>query len=102
MPPIKGDLGQPRRKVFYKVGHKAVLIDLGALYPRVAHHSGRYHPKGLQVDKVVTGVLTGWHLSEWGHWYGRVTYTVAAGVWEEQVTHWVPAWVLRPVKDTHG
>ncbi|AFA73459.1 hypothetical protein GPOL_c24300 [Gordonia polyisoprenivorans VH2] len=79
-----------------RVGHRAVLIDLNALYPQTPHHSGTYHPDGLQIRKVATGVLTEWGLSEWGEWYGKVTYTLSARDRQESVTHWVPAWALRP------
>ncbi|GAB91001.1 hypothetical protein [Gordonia rhizosphera] len=93
---IGGDSGQPRPPAFVRVGHKAVLIDLNALYPNAPHFSGEYHPDGLQIRSVHLGVLTEWGRDEWGAWYGKVTYTIAAKDRQEKVTHWVPAWALRP------
>ncbi|WP_059035422.1 hypothetical protein [Gordonia desulfuricans] len=96
---IGGDSGRPHRPAFVRVGHRAVQIDLNALYPQTPHHSGTYHPDGLQVRKIVTGVLTEWALSEWGEWYGKVTYTLTARDRQESVTHWVPGWALKPTDD---
>lgn len=95
---IGGDSGQPRRPSFVKVGHRSVLIDLNALYPPTPHHTGTYHPDGLQVRKITLGVLTEWGVTEWGEWYGKVTYSVSARHREESVTHWVPGWALRPAE----
>ncbi|NDZ93608.1 hypothetical protein G3I13_23900 [Streptomyces sp. SID6673] len=93
---IGGDSGQPRRPVYFPVGHKAVLVDLNALYPQTPHYTGEYFPDGLQIRSVHLGVLTAWARSEWGEWYGKVSYTIAAKDREEKVTHWVPGWALRP------
>lgn len=93
---IGGDSGQPRGPAFLRVGHRAVLIDLAALFPQAPHHAGNYQPDGLQIRTVVLGVLTEWGRGEWGDWYGKVTYPIAARDRREEVTHWVPAWALRP------
>lgn len=98
MKQVGGDSGQPRGPAFVPVGHRAVLVDLNALYPQTPHFSGIYHPDGLQIRSVHLGVLTEWGRSEWGEWYGKVTYTIIAKGRAEQVTHWVPAWALRPAE----
>jgi hypothetical protein len=72
-----------------------VLIDLTALFPREPHRSGRYHPNGLQLHKVVEGRLSCWGICEQGDWWGLVTYPVDYGPKRKNVTHWVPAWTLR-------
>ncbi|MEO9328082.1 MULTISPECIES: hypothetical protein [Gordonia] len=96
---IGGDTGRPHRPSFVRVGHKAVLIDLGALFPNAPHFVGEYHPDGLQIRSVHLGVLTEWGRDEWGAWYGKVTYTITAKDRQEKVTHWVPGWALRPAGD---
>lgn len=73
----------------------AVLIDLTVLFPREPHRSGRYHPNGLQLHKVVEGQLSCWGICEQGDWWGLVTYPVDFGARHKTVTHWVPAWTLR-------
>ncbi|KHO20934.1 hypothetical protein QQ44_22035 [Mycolicibacterium setense] len=89
--------GQPVRDVFRVVRPPAtVLIDLVALFPREPHSLGRYHPCGIQMARVVEGRLTCWALCEQGQWWGLVTYAVRYGAESRTVTHWVPAWVLRP------
>ncbi len=93
---IGGDNGQPQRPAFYRVGHKPVLIDLAALYPNAPHFEGTYCPDGLQIRSVHRGVLTEWARSEWGDFFGKVTYKITAKGPEDEVTHWVPAWVLKP------
>lgn len=75
-----------------------VLIDLGALFPRRPHSSGRYHPQGLQLRKTVTGTLSCWGLCEQGEWWGLVSYDVSYGAQCRAVTHWVPAWTLKRAK----
>jgi hypothetical protein len=88
--------GQPLRPPFRPVHPAlAVLVDLGILFPRRPHRSGRYHPHGLQMDKVVPGSLTCWGLCEQGEWWGLVTYDISYGTHRRPVTHWVPAWTLR-------
>jgi hypothetical protein len=59
---------------------------------------GRYHPHGLQLSKVVTGTLGCWGLCEEGQWWGLVTYRITYGAQSRPVTHWVPAWTLRPAQ----
>ena len=56
-----GHGGQPARDVFRRVDPpRAVLVDLGALFPRQPHCQwGRYHPLGLQMHKVVEGLAAG-------------------------------------------
>lgn len=73
-----GHGGQPVREVFRRVDPpRAVLVDLGALFPRQPHYRwGRYHPFGLQMHKVVAGELTCWGLCEQGAWWGLVTYSI--------------------------
>jgi hypothetical protein len=89
--------GQPVRVPFRQVRPPMpVLIDLVALFPREPHRSGRYHPHGLQLSKVVTGTLGCWGLCEEGQWWGLVTYRITYGAQSRPVTHWVPAWTLRP------
>ena len=73
-----------------------VLVDLAALFPRRPHRSGRYHPGGLQLDRVVPGSLTCWGLCEQGEWWGLVRYDIHYGSTRGAVTHWVPGWTLRP------
>ena len=89
--------GQPVRPPFRPVRPALpVLVDLTVLFPRRPHRTGRYHPHGLQMDSVVAGTLTCWGLCEQGEWWGLVSYPIAYGSQRRQVTHWVPAWVLRP------
>ena len=76
-----------------------VLIYLSTLFPRRPHRTGRYHPHGLQMDKVVAGKLTCWGLCEQGEWWGLVTYFIAYGSDRKAVTHWVLAWTLRRAPD---
>ena len=102
MKAIAGDNGQPHGQAYYPVGHRAVLIDLAALFPTPPHFEGRYQPDGLQIRAVHTGVLTAWMKDEWGCFFGRVTYTVKAKDREEKVTHWVPAWALKPTVPPAG
>ena len=73
----------------------SVLIDLTVLFPREPHRSGRFQPNGLQLHKVVEGRLTCWGICEQGDWWGLVTYPIAYGSKRKNVTHWVPAWMLR-------
>jgi hypothetical protein len=88
--------GQPVRSPFRVVRPPiSVLIDLTVLFPREPHRSGRYHPNGLQLHKVVEGRLTCWGICEQGDWWGLVTYPIAYGSKRKTVTHWVPAWILR-------
>ncbi|ANE81002.1 hypothetical protein A7U43_18420 [Mycobacterium adipatum] len=91
-----GHGGQPVRAVFRRVDPpRAVLVDLGALFPRQPHcRWGRYHPFGLQMHKVVEGTLSCWGLCEQGAWWGLVTYPITFGALERPVTHWIPAWML--------
>ncbi|MCV7003447.1 hypothetical protein B7435_23965 [Mycolicibacterium peregrinum] len=91
--------GQPVRDVFRPVRPaERVLVDLRVLFPRQPHATGRYHPHGLQMTKVVEGELSCWALCEQGVWWGLVTYPVAFGPRVKSVTHWVPAWTLQPVR----
>ncbi len=88
--------GQPLRPPFRPVRPPLpVLVDLGVLFPRRPHRTGRYHPQGLQMDKVVAATLSCWGLCEQGEWWGLVTYDIAYGAERRAVTHWVPAWLLR-------
>jgi hypothetical protein len=88
--------GQAARNPFRVVRPPiAVLIDLTVLFPRQPHRSGRYHANGLQLHKVVEGRLTCWGICEQGDWWGLVTYPIAYGSKRKDVTHWVPAWILR-------
>ncbi|BBY58983.1 hypothetical protein MSAR_21190 [Mycolicibacterium sarraceniae] len=64
-------------------------------FPSEPHRSGRYHPHGLQMHKVVTGMLSRWGICEQGDWWGLVTCEIAYGSQGATVTHWVPAWNLR-------
>jgi hypothetical protein len=92
--------GQPVRPPFRPVRPPVpVLIDLTTLFPRRPHRAGRYHPHGLQMDKVVAGKLTCWGLCEQGEWWGLVTYFIAYGSDRKAVTHWVPGWTLRRAPD---
>lgn len=94
-----GYCGQPVPEVFRRVDPPvAVLVDLATLFPRQPHSSrqGRYHPHGLQMTKVVEGQLTWWALAEQGGWWGLVTYPIHHGAQQGDVTHWIPAWMLRP------
>ena len=75
-----------------------VLVDLAALFPRPAHPTGRYHPQGLQMHRVVAGRLSCWGLCEQGDWWGLVSYDISFGADSAAVTHWVPAWTLRPAE----
>lgn len=89
--------GQPVQPPFRPVRPPLpVVVDLTVLFPRRPHRNGRYHPHGLQMDRVVTGALTCWGLCEQGEWWGLVSYPIAYGTHRRTVTHWVPAWVLRP------
>lgn len=91
-----GYTGQPVRDPFRVVRPPVpVLIDLTVLFPRQPHRTGRYHPHGLQMHKVVTGMLSCWGICEQGDWWGLVTYEIAYGSSGKSVTHWVPAWTLR-------
>lgn len=97
MASIGGDTGAPRRSPFRSIQPPTrVWIDLPALFPRAPHQRGRYHPGGLQMDKVVIGELSMWGLSEQGAWLGLVTYDIEFGTRKKAVTHWVPAWMLKP------
>lgn len=88
--------GQPVRDVFRRVDPPVtVLIDLVTLFPRQPHGRGRYHPRGLQMAKVVEGQLTWWALCEQGAWWGLVTYPIDHGAEHGDVTHWVPAWMIK-------
>lgn len=89
--------GQPVPHVFRPIDPpRDVLVDLVTLFPREPHRQGRYHPFGLQMHKVVEGELTCWGMCEQGAWWGLVTYPVSFGPRKRLVTHWVPAWLLRP------
>lgn len=79
-----------------------MLVDLGALFSRQPHQAGRFHPNGLQLHRVVTGLLGCWGLGEQGDWWGLVTYDVCWGARRRSVTHWVPAWTLRPGSGDFG
>lgn len=95
--PSIGYNGQPLRDPFRAVAPPLpVLIDLTVLFPREPHRNGRYHPHGLQMHKVVEGHLSCWGICEQGDWWGLVTYEVAYGSARKPVTHWVPAWTLKP------
>ncbi|WP_396925401.1 hypothetical protein [Mycolicibacterium sp.] len=88
--------GQPLRPPFRPVyPPEPVLVDLTVLFPREPHRTGRYHPHGLQMHKVVKGTLSCWGLCEQGDWWGLVTYDIAYGPKRKAVTHWVPAWTMR-------
>ncbi len=91
--------GQPLRPPFRPVSPppEPVLVDLTALFPREPHRTGRYHPHGLQMHKVVNGTLSCWGgLCEQGDWWGGlVTYDISYGPKRKAVTHWVPAWTLK-------
>jgi len=90
-----GYTGQPVRDPFRVVRPPvAVLVDLTVLFPRQPHRSGRYHPHGLQMHKVVPGLLSCWGICEQGDWWALVTYQVSYGAQHKSVTHWVPAWTL--------
>ncbi|WP_441964519.1 hypothetical protein [Mycolicibacterium houstonense] len=89
--------GQPTSAVFRPVDPaQGVLVDLIALFPREPHSNGRYQPFGMQMHRTVEGQLSCWGLCEQGHWWGLVTYLISFGPHERPVTHWIPAWVLRP------
>jgi len=89
--------GQPVQEVFRVVRPPtSVLVDLVALFPREPHSEGRYNPCGLQMNRVVEGKLTCWALCEQGQWWGLVTYPIRYGATTKTVTHWIPAWVLKP------
>lgn len=75
---------------------RSVLVDLATLFPRQPHSRRRYQPGGLQMHLVVRGQLTCWARSVHGDWWALVTYPVAFGQRARPVTHWVPAWVLKP------
>ena len=93
--------GQPLRPPFRPVRPPlTVLVDLTVLFPRQPHRTGRYHPHGLQMHKVVEAKLSCWGLCEQGDWWGLVTYHLAYGSKSKAVTHWVPAWTLRRMR--HG
>ena len=88
--------GQPLRPPFRPVRPPlTVLVDLTVLFPRQPHRTGRYHPHGLQMHKVVEAKLSCWGLCEQGDWWGLVTYHLAYGAKSKAVTHWVPAWTLK-------
>lgn len=90
--------GQPVRPPFRRVRPPLpVLLDLTVLFPRQPHRSGRFHPHGLQLDRVVTATLSCWGLCEQGQWWALVTYDIVYGTHRRAVTHWVPAWLLRRV-----
>ncbi len=92
--------GQPLRPPFRPLRPPvAVLIDLTTLFARRPHRTGRYHPGGLQMDKIVAGTLHCWGLCEQGEWWGLVSYPIAYGGARKSVTHWVPAWALRRAPD---
>lgn len=89
--------GQPLRSPFRPVRPPVpVLVDLAVLFPRQPHRTGRYHPHGLQMHRVVPGRLSCWGRCEQGDWWGLVTYAIHHGSQRGKVTHWVPAWMLRP------
>lgn len=93
--------GQPTSAVFRPVvPTQGVLVDLIALFPREPHSNGRYQPFGMQMHKTVEGQLSCWGLCEQGHWWGLVTYEIAFGPDKRPVTHWIPAWVLRPASSS--
>ena len=95
--------GQPVPAPFRPVRPpQPVLVDLTALFPRAPHRTGHYHPHGLQMHKVVEGTLSCWGLCEQGDWWGLVTYEIAYGAKRKTVTHWVPAWMLKPNTRTSG
>ena len=88
--------GQPLPTVFRAVSPPLpVLIDLVAMFPREPHSRGKYHPKGLQMNSIVEGLLSYWALGEQGGWWGLVSYPIRHGADDQTVTHWAPAWVLR-------
>lgn len=89
--------GQPVAHAFRRVEPPiTVLVDLAAVFPREPHAAGGYHPAGLQMHTVVDGLLTCWGLCEQGHWWGLVTYKITYGARRKAVTHWIPAWTLKP------
>jgi hypothetical protein len=89
--------GQPVGQAFRRVEPPvAVLVDLAALFPREPHRTGGYHPAGLQMHSIVEGRLSCWGICEQGHWWGLVTYHIAYGTRRKSVTHWIPAWTLKP------
>ena len=91
--------GQPVRPPFRPVHPPLpVLVDLAVLFPRQPHRAGRYHPSGLQMDKIVVGTLSCWGLCEQGDWWGLISYEIRYGSQRRPVTHWVPAFTLRPAK----
>ncbi|WP_328350475.1 hypothetical protein OG976_15965 [Mycobacterium sp. NBC_00419] len=95
--------GQPVRPSFRAVHPPiAVLVDLTVLFPRAPHRTGTYQPHGLQMHKVVEGTLSCWGLCEQGDWWGLVSYEIAYGSKRKTVTHWVPAWTLKPSTRTSG
>lgn len=88
--------GQPTAEVFRPVDPpQAVLVDLCHLFPREPHSTGRYHPHGLQMNKIVEGRLTCWAVCEQGQWWGLVQYPISFGPQSKTVTHWIPAWMLK-------
>ncbi|BDY31448.1 hypothetical protein [Mycolicibacterium mageritense] len=92
-----GYSGRPVRDNFRAVRPSVtVLVDLTSLFPREPHSTGRYHPFGLQMNRIVEGELTCWALCEQGHWWGLVTYPIRYGANTKTVTHWIPAWMLKP------
>ena len=89
--------GQPVRPPFRPVRPPLpVLVDLTVLFPRRPHRTGRYPPPGRRLDRVVAGALGCWGLGEQGEWWGLASYPIVYGTHRRTVTHWVPAWVLRP------
>ncbi|MUL75715.1 hypothetical protein [Mycolicibacterium sp. CBMA 226] len=95
--PAITDTGRHARANFRRVDPPcAVEIDLGTLFPRQPHRSGGYQAGGLQMHLVVRGQLICWGRSVESEWWGLVTYPIAFGLQQKTVTHWIPAWVLRP------
>jgi hypothetical protein len=92
--------GQPVAQAFRQVDPPiAVLVDLAALFPREPHRVGGYNPAGLQMHSIVEGRLTWWGVCEQGLWWGLVTYEIAYGARRKEVTHWIPAWILKRKAD---
>jgi hypothetical protein len=88
--------GQPVPDVFRVVRPpQGVLVDLSTLFAREPHRTGHFHPNGLQMNKVVEGRLSCWGMCEQGHWWGLITYPISYGPKQQQVTHWIPAWLLK-------
>lgn len=96
MPAVGPDARPPQRQIYRDVQPVTVLVDLRALFRPAAFSNRVPEPHGLQVGRIVTGTLTAWSIAEGGDWFGRVTYMVITGHRHEEVTHWVPAWAIRP------